>query len=98
MEAGDCAIGFLDDLLPVKLLKTLANPLVLFDSGVWATSPEDGDIESRVSESGLTSISSTPNMDLLARHAFKNRVAMIADEHRKSLSWVWGQGPRKSFD
>lgn len=29
----------------MRFLKTLAKPLEGFDSGVWATSPADGDIE-----------------------------------------------------
>ena len=47
VEAGDCGCGLLVDLLPVKLLKTLTRPFVLLGSGVWVTSPDDGDIDTR---------------------------------------------------
>lgn len=41
-----------DSLLPVKLLKTLASPPEDLGSGVWAMSPEAGDIETRVVGAG----------------------------------------------
>ena len=44
-DVGELGFGFFVDLLPVKLLKTLAKPPVDFGSGVWATSPAAGDIE-----------------------------------------------------
>lgn len=44
-EVGELGFGFFVDRFPVKLLKTLAKPLVDFGSGVWATSPTAGDIE-----------------------------------------------------
>jgi len=47
-------------LFPVKLLKTLAKPLVDLDSGVWAASPMAGDIGVRVSGSGVVSSSAFP--------------------------------------
>ncbi len=51
----DSGFGLLVNLVPVKLLKTLARLLVFLDSGLWATSPEDGDIASRVFRAGPTS-------------------------------------------
>lgn len=46
-DAGELEVGFLLDRFPVRLLNTLAKPLEDFGSGVCATSPAAGDIETR---------------------------------------------------
>jgi hypothetical protein len=56
-----------EDLFPVKLLKTLAKPLVDFDSGLWAASPAAGDIEDRVFDSGVDRGSVFPSKRQSAR-------------------------------